>query len=74
MTPRTLLAAPLLALAMACGSDDPDPDPVAPAAVERIERMTDCDDLQAEFDTAESNDHTEFMEIADAQMRAVGCY
>jgi hypothetical protein len=58
------------------------------AVYERIAAETDCAELQKEFDTAEANHDrdsgtgkttaaeidTSYMEVADARMRAVGCY
>jgi hypothetical protein len=50
---------------------------------QRIEAMTDCNQLQAEFDLAERTHQrggecgpigTAYMEAADKRMREVGCY
>jgi hypothetical protein len=42
--------------------------------ITRINSEVDCTALQGEFDTAEQNRHTDYMQAADARMRAVGCY
>lgn len=56
------------------------------AVYQRIGSMSDCDDLQAEFDQASANHDraepgsdaarasTGYMEAADARMQEVGCY
>lgn len=64
-----------------CGDDDDNGNYTPPAGanvnpdvVDRINAMTDCGELQGQFDTAEANGNTEFMRVADARMQAVGCY
>lgn len=80
---------------MACGSGDGEPATAegfaeeyggATNAYERVLTLTDCAELQEEFDTAfersetseASTDHHKaavgFMEAADARMSEVGCY
>jgi hypothetical protein len=57
-----------------------------PAVYERINGLTDCAELQKEFDTASTHNDgaepgtdeyratTAYMEAADARMQEVGCY
>jgi hypothetical protein len=53
--------------------DDP-PDNVSPAVITRIDNMTSCSGLQAEFDTADVNGNADLMSYIDARMNDVGCY
>lgn len=67
---RALLA--LLVLVGACGGgDEPDTNR---AVTERIEALEDCAALQEEFDRADRNGRTDYMEEADSRMREIGCY
>jgi len=82
------LAVVLALLGAACGDDDTgDPlNDAVPQVVERIESLTDCAELQAEFDTASaSNERAEpgttehrrslaYMQVADDRLRELGCY
>ncbi len=69
--------------AIGCDEDD---QPGSPAVYERIESLTDCVELQAEFDTAAANNDRaaagseefdvtlSYMEAADDRLAEVGCY
>lgn len=51
--------------------------PGSPAEYRRIESLTDCGELQAAFDEAESGGSdaaASYMRAADDRMRALGCY
>lgn len=52
-----------------CGSKEGNPD-----VYNRIASLTDCSELQREFDIADSNNQTDYMKAADERMREVGCY
>lgn len=81
-----LLTSLLLATTACGGGSDADPQPGNPAVYERIESMTDCDELQGEFDIAMDNverypagaDQRKapmaYAKAADERMRNVGCY
>lgn len=71
---RGVILGVLLILSGACGDDDAPKPETNKAVVERIEALTDCLALQAEFDTADRNGRTDYMEVADERMREVGCY
>lgn len=76
----------VLALVVAgCGDDDVNdvsdlPDGASREVVARINSLTDCEDLQAEFDQADENRSIEaevgtfYMQVADDRMHEVGCY
>jgi hypothetical protein len=66
----------LLAIAVAgCGSSaSEEPRTGNPAVYDRINAETDCATLQGEFDIAERNHHTDYMQAADDRMRQLGCY
>lgn len=55
-------------------SDGGGGQPGSAPAVDRINSETDCAALQGEFDTAERNRHTDYMQVADRRMRSLGCY
>lgn len=42
--------------------------------INRISRLTDCDELQRQFDIADSRNKVAYMEAAHQRMQAVGCY
>jgi hypothetical protein len=66
-----VVTAAALALSVSgCDRTSKKPNPT----VERINAETDCGQLQTEFDTAERNGHTDYMQVADKRMRALGCY
>lgn len=44
------------------------------AVVDRIGRLTDCGELQRQFDLADSRNKVVYMEAAHERMQAVGCY
>jgi hypothetical protein len=48
--------------------------PVVDSVVGRINTETDCAALQGEFDRAQTNRRTDWMQAADARMRAMECY
>lgn len=77
----------LLTLIPACGAESGDGDQPGQSAVyERIAALTDCAELQSEFDRASANNGREeagstgfeitlsYMQAADDRMREVGCY
>lgn len=95
---RLLLIGVLVFAAVACSETAATTsDPTRPAATatarpgnaavyERIDALTDCDALQAEFDQADTNGQRQraagqssaasisYMEAADARMRELDCY
>jgi hypothetical protein len=68
------------------GATEEETKPGNAAVYERIAGLTDCAELQAEFDTASANNDaaepgtdehkatTAYMEAADARMQEVDCY
>jgi hypothetical protein len=69
-----LLVGPaLVAMTLLTGCPDSSP-PSNPAVISRINSETDCSELQGEFDRAEANHHTDYMQAADRRMRTIGCY
>lgn len=72
------------------GSGEPEPRPGLQVVYDRISAMTDCDELQAQFDQAAENHDRDsnrrpkrldlmkmsssYMDAADARMRQIGCY
>ena len=76
-TPRLLAIAALAVFTAGCASSAETPTtarPTNPAVFERINSLTDCAALQAEFDQAEENGMTSYMRAAHDRMGAVGCY
>jgi hypothetical protein len=86
-----VLAASAAALLAGCGeggSDGGGDRPGSPEVYARIESLTDCRELQREFDVADENHgiqsdegdltmmriSTSYMKAADERMRALGCY
>lgn len=83
----TLLRVVPLVLVVACGMSAPAARPGNPDVYARIASLTDCRELQKEFDTAEANGRrdreagrleqarasTSYMDAADARMKQVGC-
>lgn len=56
-------------------SDDGGPaQPGVVSVVDRINSEADCAALQGEFDRAQTNRRTDWMQAADARMRAMECY
>ena len=76
---RILVAAVAAAvLLIGCSSDQPpansNTNQTSDIVFDRINSLTDCDELQHQFDIADSNNQVDYMKAADARMRAVGCY
>ncbi len=74
---RNVLAATAV-VAMIVGGCGTTPDRNEPPSndivLDRIASMSDCDDLQRQFDIADGNGRVDYMRAADARLKAVGCY
>lgn len=80
---RRLLLLPAILLIIACAPPTASEidRPGSPAVYDRIESLTNCSELQDEFDRAmdnydrnSSDISLSYALIADARMREVGCY
>jgi hypothetical protein len=74
---RTFVAAvAAVVLLIGCSSDQPpsNSNRTSDIVFDRINSLTDCNELQRQFDIADSNNQVDYMIAADARMQSVGCY